>query len=78
MYAGSAIGLALAGMLIGLVGWRGMYLLFALPGLAWAVGFARWFRNDPREHPSVNAAERAAGTLPGARPCRVSLKPIGL
>jgi sugar phosphate permease len=58
MYAGSAIGMALAGVLIGLVGWRAMFLLFALPGFAWALGFASWFRNDPLEHPCVNAAER--------------------
>jgi fucose permease len=59
MQAGSALGISFAGTLIGAVGWRGMFVLFALPGFAWAAGFASWFRNDPREHPSVNAAERA-------------------
>jgi len=37
--------------------WRITFLLFAIPGLAWAAGFWRWFRNDPREHPAVNEAE---------------------
>lgn len=59
MQAGSGLGLALAGTLIGVIGWRGMFALFALPGFAWAAGFARWFRNAPREHPTVNAAELA-------------------
>ncbi len=27
--------------------------------MVWAVFFFRWFRDDPREHPRVNAAERA-------------------
>ncbi|MBL8848617.1 MAG: MFS transporter [Planctomycetaceae bacterium] len=69
MQAGSVIGLTLAGFLIGLVGWRGMFLLFALPGFVWAIGFARWFRNSPREHPWVNAAECtliAGGAPPAA------------
>lgn len=58
MQAGSALGIAVAGTLIGAIGWRKMFVLFALPGFVWAAGFARWFRNEPREHPSVNGAER--------------------
>jgi len=37
--------------------WRLTFLLFGVPGLLWAVWFWRWFRNEPREHPAVNAAE---------------------
>lgn len=59
MYAGTALSLGLAGVLIGLIGWRTMLVLFALPGFVWALGFAIWFRNRPNEHPSVNAAECA-------------------
>lgn len=71
MQAGHGIGLALTGVLIGLVGWRWTFLYFALPGIIWAIGFGIWFRNSPREHPSVNDAERkliAAGSSasPGA------------
>lgn len=57
MQAGSGLGIALAGTFIGAIGWRWMFVLFALPGFAWAAGFARWFRDDPRQHPSVNPAE---------------------
>ncbi len=41
------------------VSWRNAFLLFGLIGLVWAVFFFRWFRDDPREHPGVNAAELA-------------------
>lgn len=39
------------------VSWRWAFVLFGLPGLIWAFLFARWFRDNPREHKSVNAAE---------------------
>jgi len=58
MQGGHGIAMAVTGVLIVQVGWRPTFLLFALPGLLWAVGFGGWFRNDPREHASVNDAER--------------------
>lgn len=44
--------------------WRTLFILFAVPGLAWAGIFAWWFRNAPEEHSAANAAERE---LIGAR-----------
>ncbi|HVM49826.1 MAG TPA: MFS transporter [Candidatus Acidoferrum sp.] len=41
------------------VTWRTAFLLFGLPGVAWAVLFYAWYRDDPRTHPQVNAAEAA-------------------
>jgi MFS family permease len=41
------------------MGWRVSFWLFGLLGIFWVLGFARWFRNDPATHPSVNAAELA-------------------
>jgi MFS family permease len=41
------------------VTWRTAFLLFGLPGLVWAVLFFLWYRDDPRTHPQVNAAEAA-------------------
>ena len=38
------------------VTWRAAFLLFGLPGVVWAILFYRWYRDDPRSHPSVNAA----------------------
>jgi MFS family permease len=41
------------------VGWRRAFEIFGVLGILWAVAFWLWFRDDPREHPQVNAAERA-------------------
>jgi MFS transporter, ACS family, glucarate transporter len=38
--------------------WRKAFVLFGLLGMVWAVFFYRWFRNDPRDHPGVNAGEQ--------------------
>lgn len=43
--------------LMHVVGWRWVFVLFGIPGIVWAVAWYRWFRDDPEEHPSVNAAE---------------------
>lgn len=40
-----------------LVSWRVTFMVFALLGLVWAVIFWRWFRDNPRDHKGVNAAE---------------------
>ena len=39
--------------------WRTTFMLFGLLGVAWAVAFYLWYRDNPREHPGVNAAEAA-------------------
>jgi MFS family permease len=39
--------------------WRVAFGLFGLFGVAWAVAFYRWYRDDPATHPGVNAAELA-------------------
>jgi MFS family permease len=38
--------------------WRAVFVMFGLVGLAWAAAWYRWFRDEPREHASVSAAER--------------------
>ncbi|MEP6961826.1 MAG: MFS transporter [Acidobacteriota bacterium] len=38
--------------------WRWVFVLFGFVGLAWAASFYRWFRDEPREHPSITVAER--------------------
>ena len=39
--------------------YRWVFLIFGLLGVFWAVLFFRWFRDHPKEHSSVNAAELA-------------------
>lgn len=48
-----------AAWLIELVGWRWSFGVFGSVGVAWAVGFWLWFRDDPAEHADVTAAELA-------------------
>lgn len=44
--------------LIGVVGWRGSFVVFGALGIVWSALFYAWFRDDPAEHPAVNDAER--------------------
>ncbi len=44
--------------------WRRAFELFGVLGIVWTVVFYRWYRDDPRAHPGVNAAELAL--LPSA------------
>ncbi len=57
MGVGGALGAALTGLILVVVPWRWMFLIYAVPGLLWAAGFFRWFRDWPREHSAVNTAE---------------------
>lgn len=41
------------------VGWRWVFILFAIPGFVWAAAWYRWFRDEPSEHPSVSPEELA-------------------
>src|SRR5690606_18246262 len=40
-------------------GWRAVFVVFGLLGVGWAVIWYWWFRDEPGEHPAVNAAEHA-------------------
>ena len=63
MWMSARLGGAFTPMLVYLclqhVTWRTAFLLFGLPGVIWAVLFFWWYRDDPRTHPRVNAAEAA-------------------
>jgi sugar phosphate permease len=39
--------------------WRHAFQIFGGLGVLWAIFFYRWFRDSPRKHPGVNAAELA-------------------
>ena len=39
------------------VGWRYTFAIFGVVGLIWCAVFARWYRDDPAEHPAVSPAE---------------------
>lgn len=41
------------------VNWRWAFVLFGGLGVVWCTFFYRWYRDNPRDHPDVNAAELA-------------------
>jgi len=43
--------------LLSLIHWRHTFPIFGLVGVAWALAWFWWFRDDPHHHPGVNAAE---------------------
>jgi ACS family glucarate transporter-like MFS transporter len=43
--------------LIAKFGWREAFWLFGLIGLVWAVGWRRWYHDDPTKYPGITAAE---------------------
>jgi len=60
--AGAVAGAAtqpLAAGLVELVGWRGSFVVFGAVGLVWVGFWLRWFYEEPRLHPRINAAELA-------------------
>lgn len=54
---GGAVSPFLAVLLIQSIGWRWTFVAFGSLGVFWAAGFQWWFRDEPAEHPGVNAAE---------------------
>ncbi len=54
---GGAAAPLLVVMVMAFVSWRKAFMIFSLLGVAWAVVFRWWFRDSPRAHPGVNAAE---------------------
>ncbi|MEK7684568.1 MAG: MFS transporter [Verrucomicrobiota bacterium] len=56
---GGAFTPLLVAWVLSFVSWRWAFVLFGALGVVWAVFFYRWFRDDPRQHPGVNAGELA-------------------
>jgi ACS family glucarate transporter-like MFS transporter len=59
MMIGGTVAPLAAQKLINAFGWRWTFVIFGLGGLAWAVSFYLWFRDDPAEHTGTNRAERS-------------------
>jgi MFS family permease len=57
MLVGGAVAPVASAYLISAVGWRWTFVVFGSIGVAWAGLFAAWFRDEPADHPGVNAAE---------------------
>jgi MFS family permease len=44
--------------LLAFLSWRQVFWVFGALGVVWAIIWSSWFRDEPSEHPAVNAAER--------------------
>jgi len=71
---GGAFTPLLVAFILGSLSWRRAFELFGVIGVIWAIFFFRWYRDNPREHPSVNEAEKAM--LPPPEPAIASHGPI--
>jgi MFS family permease len=49
----------LVSVLLAFLPWRAVFLVFGLVGFAWVALWARWFRDEPADHPEVGDAERS-------------------
>lgn len=56
---GGSIAPPLAAWFVVHLGWRESFAVFGVLGLIWCVGFYRWYRDDPADHPAVSAEEVA-------------------
>jgi MFS transporter, ACS family, glucarate transporter len=56
---GGAITPFLVALLLQYVTWRHTFEMFGVLGIIWGSFFYVWFRDHPRDHPAVNAAELA-------------------
>ena len=56
---GGAVTQPLVALLLGVVSWRMAFPIFGSVGVVWAIAWWRWFRDEPREHRGVDAAELA-------------------
>ena len=54
-----ALSQPLMAALLGAMSWRWVFPLFSIFGLVWIILWLRCFRDDPHDHPRVNAAELA-------------------
>jgi MFS transporter, ACS family, glucarate transporter len=63
-FAGAHLGGGLTPMLVtallGVLPWRGLFVLFGSVGFLWAWAWYSWYRDDPASHPSVGEEERRA------------------
>jgi MFS family permease len=56
---GGAFTPILVATILNYLSWRRAFEVFGVIGVIWAVFFFRWYRDDPRKHPSLNEAEKS-------------------
>jgi len=73
--SGGAFAPPIAVALMAIVGWRWTFAIFGAVGLLWCFVCAVWYRDDPADHPSVNAVELEKIRV-GASPAPRSREPV--
>ncbi|VTS00690.1 mfs transporter : General substrate transporter:Major facilitator superfamily MFS_1 OS=Planctomyces maris DSM 8797 GN=PM8797T_00709 PE=4 SV=1: MFS_1 [Tuwongella immobilis] len=58
MSLGGAVGAYITGQMLGVTTWQNIFVILAIPGILWAIGFFVWYRDTPAEHWQVSTAER--------------------
>ena len=64
---GNALTPPLITALVALVSWRGSFVVVGAVSLLWLVAWLWYFRNEPRDHPAITAAELARLPHPARR-----------
>jgi len=59
--------------IMGLVGWRGSFVVIGLAGFLWVIVWFWYFRDDPKDHPSITQEELEKLPLKGAKPARAAV-----
>lgn len=54
---GAAFALPLVAAMVTTMGWRWSFFILAVLGVAWAVFWFAWFKDDPEDHKSISAQE---------------------
>jgi MFS family permease len=57
---GNAITPPLVVLLVGLWGWRSVFVAAGVVGVVWVIAWYAYFRDDPRSHPQISPADLAA------------------
>jgi len=67
---GNAVTPPLIAVLMAWLTWRGSFIVLGLVSLLWGVVWVLYFRNEPKDHPSITSEELASlpPRAPGARP----------
>jgi ACS family glucarate transporter-like MFS transporter len=55
---GAAFSLPVVAWTVSRLGWRTSFVVLGLVGVAWAIFWYWWFRDDPETHPRISSAER--------------------
>lgn len=58
-YSAGALTTLTVTALLPFMGWRTILIMFGCVGFIWVMAFRWWFRDEPTEHPGVDAEERA-------------------